>query len=46
MVAIVTGTNSRRSSLAGIRLALNLFQGRSLPEFGFQLVDDVVLHYR
>lgn len=32
MVAIITGTNSRRSSLGGIRLALHRFQGSSLPE--------------
>jgi hypothetical protein len=32
MAAIVTGTKSRRWSLAGIRLALHRFQGTSLPE--------------
>jgi hypothetical protein len=31
-VAIITGTSSRRSSLAGIRLALHRSHGTSLPE--------------
>jgi hypothetical protein len=31
-VAIIIGTNSRRSTLAGIRLAPHRFQGSSLPE--------------
>jgi hypothetical protein len=32
MAAIITGTNSRRSSSEGIRLTLYRFQGTSLPE--------------
>jgi hypothetical protein len=32
MLAIITGTNSRRSSSVGIRLALHRFKDSSLPE--------------
>ena len=32
MTAMITGANSRRSSLEGIRLTLYRFQGTSLPE--------------
>jgi hypothetical protein len=39
MMAIITGTNSRRSSLAGIRLALSIL-GHVFAGIGFEIAND------
>jgi hypothetical protein len=39
MEAIITGTNSRRSSLVGIGLALHRFRGSSSAGIGFEIVN-------
>ena len=45
MVAMITGANSRRSSLAGILLALLVIPGHLFTGIGFEVINEVVLRY-